>query len=94
MITCFLCNGLAMGINNAYGVIYVRLVEELEGDPNAASKACKCYYLTYLGKCVISAEVIVLLMVSPCLYFYICSTDGLTDIWINTLLLTNRRNHG
>ena len=42
MVTCFLCNGLAMGINNAYGVIYVRLVEELElqNDPNAASKAC------------------------------------------------------
>ena len=43
VLTCFLCNGLAMGINNAYGVIYVRLEERmrLEGDDNAASKACK-----------------------------------------------------
>ena len=43
VLTCFLCNGLAMGINNAYGVIYVRLQKELsdDGDPNASSKACK-----------------------------------------------------
>jgi hypothetical protein len=36
-----------MGINNAYGVIYVRLEERmrLEGDLNAASKACKYSYL-------------------------------------------------
>ena len=46
MFACFLCNGLVLGLNNAYGVIYVRLVEQLEDeqDPNAASKACK-YYL-------------------------------------------------
>ena len=32
-----------MGINNAYGVIYVRLEKEMRdgGDLNAASKACK-----------------------------------------------------
>ncbi len=41
MFTAFLCNGLAMGINNAFGVIYVKLYEQLreEGDENAASKA-------------------------------------------------------
>ena len=46
VLTCFLCNGLAMGINNAYGVIYVRLEERMriEGDLNAASKACKYNY--------------------------------------------------
>ena len=43
VLTCFLCNGLAMGINNAYGVIYVRLEKEMResGDANAAAKACK-----------------------------------------------------
>ena len=43
VLTCFLCNGLAMGINNAYGVIYVRLEKDLRdgGDQNAASKAGK-----------------------------------------------------
>ena len=32
-----------MGINNAYGVIYVRLEKEMResGDVNAAAKACK-----------------------------------------------------
>ena len=44
MIACFFCNGLVLGLNNAYGVIYVRLVEELSPDPYAASKACNIYY--------------------------------------------------
>ena len=41
MVACFLCNGLVLGLNNAYGVIFVRLNQQLEdqGDPNASSKA-------------------------------------------------------
>ncbi len=40
-VAAFVCNGLVLGLNNAYGVIFARLVKELqaEGDPNAASKA-------------------------------------------------------
>lgn len=49
VLTCFLCNGLAMGINNAYGVIYVRLEKDLRdgGDQNAASKAALIGSLTF-----------------------------------------------
>lgn len=49
MVACFLCNGLVLGLNNAYGVIYVRLVEELtaSGDPNPAFKASLMGSLTF-----------------------------------------------
>jgi len=49
VLTCFLCNGLAMGINNAYGVIYVRLEKEMResGDANAAAKASLIGSLTF-----------------------------------------------
>ena len=60
VLTCFLCNGLAMGINNAYGVIYVRLVEELkeQGDQNPASKAGKCKAILRKSESVITSYII------------------------------------
>ncbi len=41
MLASFVCNGLVLGLNNAYGVIYDKLNEQLEdqSDPNAGSKA-------------------------------------------------------
>ena len=49
-----------MGINNAYGVIYVRLVEELkeQGDQNPASKAGKCKAILRKSESVITSYII------------------------------------
>lgn len=52
VLASFLTNGIIFGIHNCYGILYVRLKDEMErtGVSDAATKACKSFIDHYLTR--------------------------------------------